>query len=59
MIIPDEISAEQVAFEAFAELHPVECFEYDRKRFCAFVRIRIGANISDKEIEKSINQAKP
>ena len=39
------------AFQTFAELHPVECYELNPKRFCNYVRKSRNVKISDNMIK--------
>ena len=46
----------QTAFEVFAQLHPVEAYDYDASMFCDYFRLTTGRKMSDEEIKEFVNK---
>lgn len=41
-------------YEIFANLHPVEMFDLDSKRFCKYFRNKTGKQLTDEEIKEFV-----
>ena len=52
-----KMTAEQAAYETFAELYPIESYDLDKEKFCKLMRDK-GYNLTDKEIETLINESR-
>ena len=42
-------------FEIFANLHPIEMYDHDSKRFCEYFRKKTGKQLTDEEIKEFVN----
>lgn len=45
------------AFKTFAQLHPIECYKLNQRRFCNYMK-KMGYNLTNNEIKQLINSCK-
>ena len=55
MVVNNKNRTSNEMFEIFANLHPVEAFDLDNKRFCKFYREKIESLMTDEEIKDFVN----